>query len=713
MEQYELAYFEDLCAFLDAEIRRLKDENRSLQREMREAGKRLAENDPYAALYGTADGNAHLDEMERRAERSGTNDAEAAFLEKLRLAPYFGRVDFAENGGDLRRIYIGLRTLVRRQDLAILTYDWRAPVSSLFYVGEVGNAAYQAPAGEVRGAIRRIRQYRFQDGRLAECWDADLRIDDEVLRGMLSGASSERMKVIVSTIQRDQNRAVRANAKKSLAVFGPAGCGKTSIGMHRLAWLMYEARAAQEKPDILMFTGNEAFAAYVAGVLPELGEEEIRTCAYADLFTKHLKGFSVAPVLSLTEALLAGNREREQYVRAVYDEAFADFVRDALSVLPARFRTLSLFGEPVVTAQTLKEKYAGLSAPNVGERLAVLKRWTRDEIRRYFRQHKKEIYAAVFHRTGTETPTDAAFDRLRNTFLRNADAGIDAAVLTDAPVLFRRFFAAYYGETEMLAALKDRLERKKLRFEDGVMLLYIKAALGLCRETPPTHILLDEAQDYAPLQHRTLRLMYPKTVFTVLADVNQGIVPAADTLDADRIARIYGAAPLVIAKSYRNTRQIGEFAKRYLPGADYELFDRDGPEPAFHEAGDAAAAVPEIVKGLPERYRSVCVILGTVRETKQFYRKLLGYLPHCAAVTDEGTAIGARVLCMPVALTKGLEFDAVIIPAFEKAEKNSRVAYMMTTRALHELHLIRGKKKQIDQTETGAAAPPRAVKPTI
>ncbi|MBQ6119333.1 MAG: hypothetical protein IJK98_08885, partial [Clostridia bacterium] len=604
-----------------------------------------------------------------------------------------GRVDFSgEDAGEdaeAERYDIGLRTLMRHEDARILTYDWRAPVSALFYTGEVGKASYQAPGGVVSGEISRIRQYRFQNGDLTACWDADLRIDDDVLRDVLSGAASERMKIIVSTIQRDQNRAIRADAKKSLAVFGPAGCGKTSVGMHRLAWLLYEARAAQVKPDILMFTGNEAFRAYVSGVLPELGEEEIRASAYADLFNKHLKGFSVEPALNQTEALLDGDREREQYVRAIYDEAFADCVAQFLTALPARFRTLSLFGEPVITAAALKEKYAGLTAPTVGDRIAVLKRWARDEIRAYFRQHKKTLYTAVFRHTGTDTPTDAAYTQFRNRFIHNAEAAIDAAVLTDAPTLFRRCFAAYYGENEALDALKERLARKKLRFEDGVMLLYINAALGLCREAAPSHILLDEAQDYAPLQHRTLRLLYPKTVFTVLADVNQGIVPAADSLDAKEIAQTYGATPFVIAKSYRNTRQIGEFAKQYLPGADYELFDREGPEPVFHETEDPAETAAAIIGRLPERYRSVCVILRTVRETKRFYAELRRYLPDCAAVTDAKTACAARVLCMPVALTKGLEFDAVIVPEFDEAAANSRVAYMMTTRALHELHLIR------------------------
>ena len=695
MEAVEQAYYDEVKAYLNDEIAHLRAENVSLKREIREAGRQFAAENPYGAIYQSVfsvatEAGQHIAEMEKKLGAAEKDLAEAAYLEKLRLSPYFGRVDFAESG-EAERYYIGLRTLYRKADSRILTYDWRAPVGALFYTGEVGKAAYEAPGGKISGEIRRIRQYQFRDGCLCACWDADMRIDDAVLRDVLSGASSEKMRTIVSTIQRDQNRAIRADAGKHLAVFGPAGCGKTSVGMHRLAWLLYEARTDNRTPDLLMFTSNEAFRVYVSGVLPELGERDIRSCAYGDLMRKHLKGYSVEDALSQTEALLSGNRERERFIRAAYDPDFLAFAQEKASDQPARFRTMSLFGESVLSAAALKGKY--LSCPpsmRVGDRLALLKRWAEDEIRRYFRLNKRTVYATVMRNTPLGDSTDAAYRRCKDRFLQNAAAMIDAAVCTDPAVLCRRLFAAYYGENEALEALKRRLDGKKLFFEDGVLLLFLRAAQGLCRETrKPTHILIDEAQDYAPIQHMTIRLLFPDTVFTVLADVNQAIVPAADSLHAEEIASIYGAQPFFIAKSYRNTRQIGMFAKRFLPdGADYELFDRDGPAPRFCEAADPAETAAEIVKGLPERFRSVCVILPTVRETKRFFTALRELLPGCAAVTDAKTAPSARVLCMPVALTKGMEFDAVIIPDFRELENNSRVAYMMTTRALHELFLL-------------------------
>ena len=168
MEPYEKDYCGEICSFLEAEVRRLREESAALKREMREAGKRMAEEDPYAGLYQNIDSEVsgmgrHIMEMERRVERAGKNDLEAGFLEKLRLSPYFGRVNFSgEDAGEdaeAERYYIGLRTLMRHEDARILTYDWRAPVSALFYTGEVGKASYQAPGGVVSGEISRIRQH--------------------------------------------------------------------------------------------------------------------------------------------------------------------------------------------------------------------------------------------------------------------------------------------------------------------------------------------------------------------------------------------------------------------------------------------------------------------------------------------------------------------------------------------------------------------------
>ena len=695
MEPYELAYCEEVRSLIRRRAAALRSERAALMARMREAGKRIAEDAPFAGLYTGGDGETdevsrHIADMERDGAVAKENAAEAAFLDRLLPAPYFGRVDFSEEDTAPETYYIGLRTIIRDSDGRVFTCDWRAPVSSLFYGGEVGRAAYDAPGGTVSGEITRIRQYRFEEGELAACWDADLRIGDELLRDALSGAAAQKMRAVVSTIQRDQNRAIRADAAKNLTVFGPAGCGKTTVGMHRLAWLMYEARAAKLKPDLLLFTANEAFRAYVSGVLPELGEEEVAACTYGELFRRHLRGFAVEDALLQTEALLSGDPAREQYIRAVYDAGFTSAADDALSRLPAHFITLSLFGRTVLPAAVLREKYGKLAARTVRDRLAVLGDWAEEEIRSYFLRHKQEILGEVIRRMGETDADAAAFARLRKHALKNARDMIGKAVETDAARLYRCLFAAQYGKNEAYAALERRLADRRLFFEDGVVLLYIKAALGMCREkNAPTHILLDEAQDYAPLQHKTLRRLYPGAVFTVLADVNQSVVPAAGSLSAEEIASVYGTKPFVIEKSYRSTLQIGRFAKRFLPHADYGLFGREGPEPVFHEAAHAAQKAAQIIRRLPEAYRSVCVILRTVRETKRFFGDLKRLVPEAAAVTDAKSAAGARVLCMPAALVKGLEFDAVILPDFDGVSKNSRLAYLMTTRALHELHLIR------------------------
>ncbi len=319
-EQKKLA---ETLAFIDAEIARLaaaavarKDCVRSRNREF------IAKN-PFGSVYGAA-----VDMIRRNENDLAEADAmrrEAYILDKMRLAPYFGRVDFRyDDDGETEKIYVGIKTLTDGKTFFV--YDWRAPVSALFYLGELGAAAYTAPAGEITGEITLLRQFSFKDGALTHHWDAELHIDDEILRSVLSGAASPTMRPIVCTIQREQNVAIRFAADRHLAVTGPAGCGKTSVGMHRLAWLLYRARSEGFTVSTLMLTNNEAFRSYLSGVLPELGESDTVSFSYAELFERYLTGYRVGSALDQAEALLNGNARRRANVTALYDPSFAAYI---------------------------------------------------------------------------------------------------------------------------------------------------------------------------------------------------------------------------------------------------------------------------------------------------------------------------------------------------------------------------------------------------
>ncbi len=688
MDKQELKYFQSVQAFIDAQIQYLARLKTEQLEEARAEGAQFSLDNPYGAVYGHA-----FDLQESIGKKMDTVNqciSTRYILEKMRSAPYFGRVDFQEDGYETEEIYVGLRSLMDSDTLFVHVYDWRTPVCSLFYTGETGRASYTAPMGLIEGEIQKIRQYQFKDGELAACWDADLRIDDTVLRNVLSGASSDRLKVIVCSIQREQNRCIRFDTKKSLAVFGPAGCGKTSIGMHRLAWLLYELRTSLISKDILLFTNNVAFLHYVSGVLPDLGEEEVRSCLFSSLLSQYLPEYTVADYYELAEAVLEGNEYRTKTVNAVYDPDFLSYVDRCLDLMHCRFFDIRVFGEVALSAETMKKKYEAFSVNlSVHARLQLLLEWARDEIDDYFLINRLDLTSKLLEKHESHEPLQKLMENLKSSALGNLEMMINGAVAQDTVPLYYRFFRAWCKDKKLVNDLAHRMGNRLLNFEDAVMALYIAAKLGNCeQEDPPAHILLDEAQDYSVLQHKILRLLYPKAVFTLLADTNQALVPQLNTTNETQLCEIYGASVMKLGKSYRATKQLSEFSKQFLDGADYDVFDREGQDPFVYHTDNLAKTAAEIAKNVPADYNSVCILTDTAATAARFYKEIKKYLPDCELVNTAYSRMSSKFIIMPVTLSKGLEFDAVIIPHAEDLEKNRRVAYMMTTRALHELHLL-------------------------
>ncbi len=692
MELHEQQYLQQVQNYIDSEIERITVLQKSQLREARSEGLDFSMSNPYGAIYGHA---TELQEaIEKKMETVNRCLSDLDILGRMRNAPYFGRVDFRENGRGEECFYVGLRSLTDTDSYFVYVYDWRTPVCSLFYAGEIGKAAYEAPMGTIEGEITRIRQYQFKDGEMTACWDADLRIDDSVLRGVLSGASSDRLKVIVCSIQREQNRCIRFDSKKSLAVFGPAGCGKTSIGMHRLAWLLYEMRTSMVSKDILLFTNNVAFLNYVSGVLPDLGEEEVRSCLFTSLFDIFLPDYTVSDYYEQAEALLISDSQRSHNVAAVYDPAFLNYVDRCLDRMSCRFRDVNLYGETVLSAEALQKRYdAFASSLSVRARLDLLFDWAKDEVDDYFIVNRIALSKKLLEQYDIYDPVQKLMENLKNSVMGNMEVMIRGALASDTVPLYYRFFRAWCKDQKLTDDLAHRMGNRLLYFEDALMALYICAKLGGCeQESPPVHILLDEAQDFCVLQHKILRLVYPKTVFTLLADTNQALVPQLNTTDEIQLAEIYGAKTMKLGKSYRATKQLAEFSKQFLDGADYEVFDREGSEPFVYHTANAAKQTAAIVENTDASYNSVCILVNTAAEAAQFHKKLKKYIPDCILANTALSKLGGRVTVMPVTLSKGLEFDAVIIPYADKLEDNRRVAYMMTTRALHELHLLYEKK---------------------
>ena len=685
MESAELAYAARVSDTIREALRRLGRLETELADELRETGREYYLSHPVGS--GETMKTAMRVMQEQLEERAETAKREALLLERMLDTPYFGRVDFRlDPEPEARGYYIGLRRL-DTQDRESLVYDWRAPIGSLFYYGETGPAAYDAPGGEQRGEIERLRQYTFREGRLSAHWDAQLRIDDAVLRDVLSGSAETKMRPIVFTIQREQNTAIRFDPAQDLAVFGPAGCGKTSVGLHRLAWLLYRAQTEGYAPRLCAFTANEAFAAYIADVLPSLGEETPPTMRYAALFRELLPRYRTEDALSHTEALLQGEPLRTAASGELYAPAFLAALEAETAGLEPVFTDVKFFGKAVVTARALEAHFSAMPRHvPVLLRMRTLRDWAAEETEDFYKRNRNGMLRSVPMSIRAEAPDRELLRRLRRQLEAKMQAALDAALDPSPEAAVLRAAESCCG-ADFTEALRARIESKKLLYPDAVALLCAAALLGSRPKEAPTHILLDEAQDLAPIQHKTLRLLYPDAVFTLLADPNQAILPMQNTCGAAELAALYGARRIDLQKSYRSVRPIAEFAKRFLPpeAADYAVFDRDGDAPFVHRTARAAFETGRIVKN---ETGGVGVLLRTAAEARAFHRRLLAYAPEATLIASERKPAWARIAVMPAALAKGLEFDCVIIPHAETLAGDPRAAYLMCTRALHRLHLI-------------------------
>lgn len=691
MDRWEDEYLQRVLEKIDADIERLSGDSKAESSSIREATREYMAENPFAAVYGRSIEFIH--ETEDRIGKVEAMERRVRVLGDMKKAPYFGRVDFLYDGDDeAEKIYIGISTLMDEDSGRIYIYDWRAPVSSLFYNGETGCASYTAPMGEIEGEIERIRQYDFRNGTLVGCWDADLRIDDAVLRAVLSGAAGDKMKPIVCTIQREQNRAIRFDRKKNLCVFGPAGSGKTSVGVHRLSWLMYELRIAGYTPRVLMFTANEAFRSYVSGVLPELGEEELDTLDFPTLFEDHLPGYAFDTGVEQAEALLSDDPVRRGTVKAVYDAGFLSFVQQALTNAAPRFRDVKLYGESIVFATDMEKRYTALPVGvNAKRRLQTVAEWVESEIRNHFLIHRREIENRLLHDEEDGAAYPFLYKQLLDGSVNRARQMVLDAVKSDPLSLYLRFFRQYHGKSTLTQALEMRVQARSLWFEDGVMMLYIAAVLG--RAVPaaqPTHVLIDEAQDLSLLQHLTVRALFPKAVFTVLADLNQGILPDVNVQTNVDLLNAYGAEGLSLGKSYRATKELGDFAKQFLPDTkrDYEIFDRHGDAPFLLKTDDPVKETQRILQELPETFASVGILTRTGKEAEAFFRELHSRDPEIGGAFRATDRLKKRVTVLSATLAKGLEFDCVIIPDWIKIKGDPAVAYLLVTRALHRLYLL-------------------------
>ena len=693
MKLEEQKFFE-VRDFLDSEIVRLGALIKEYRDDIKEQGEDFNRDNPNGGMYSKMELTEIHYDMEKKMIYSEEAAMDIAFYKKLRLAPYFGKVVFRpRNSKNEKTVYIGLRTLQDPQSFEMFVCDWRAPVSALFYDDFDGEAYFDAPRGRITGELMLKRQFKFSGGELTYYVDSDLKIDDDILRDILSSSSGEHLKVIVNSIQREQNKVIRYSDNENLLVLGPAGSGKTSVGFHRIAYLLYRNRTELTSGEVIMFSNNDIFSSYVADIIPELGEMPINYASFYSIFAAEIATANVGDYYSLADDVINGNEERLQSASFKMSKEFLSYLDEAVEDIDPQYEDVKVCDRVIISGEALTQRFiedTENSRKSRGERLASYVQGVIDE---YFINNHKELYAVVDEDTSIDEDTAKLVKKLRRQIKGEAVEMIRRATIVDPVVIYFTVLKSFVEKNNMPYLLDSAksLSGGVVEFEDALGVLYVKSILGtLAVLTGVKHILIDEAQDLSFVQHTIIKKMFPRAKVTLLADTNQAILPGLNTVDREALAKMYDAKIMSLNKSYRSTKQVNSFAIELLDKEErYAIFERDGEAVDFISGNTEDLA--SSVKNECEKGKTIAIITKTSHDARNIYKALKRSVENLRLCDNKSCEMGNAPVVMPLALTKGLEFDRVIVVDENGSftdEKNKRFLYLASTRALHKLNIF-------------------------
>ncbi len=604
-------------------------------------------------------------------------------LLKLQDNPYFGRIDFVYDGESEQEVlYIGLGGLREKNGVEILIYDWRAPISGMYYDFDMGNAYYEAPMGRVSGEIIQKRQIKIRKGNLEYALNSDFKVDDEILQRELSGNGSTKMRNIVATIQKEQNSIVRNQTASIMLVQGVAGSGKTSIALHRIAFLLYQNRKNLHSSEILIISPNHIFADYISNVLPELGEQNISEVSFDEIARHEMDGICRFETKYVQMEYIIGCRseedERLQRIRFKGSFVFLRELQEYVKHLEDSLITFSSF---------------------------TFKNYTMEE----------EKIRSLYQETFSMEPIFGRLDKIGDRIADNYESNYNAVV----SVLSRKEIKqSLYGMArtqdivrlycEFIESLKKRysvmkndfISEKFLLYEDIFPVVLLKLMVFDNHKSQfdrIKHVIVDEMQEYSMIQYEILHILF-KCNMTILGDINQ-VVDKGNEAVPDNIQEVFGQKVTMIKmmKSYRSTYEISEFCRELCGLKEAEIFERHGKPPVFEEC----KAYDDMIVSIQNRMEhvdlseitTVAVICKTSASAKEMYDAFdEEHKKCCYLMNEEDAEFREGIIITDSYLVKGLEFDWVIVPEVTAqeyfSERDRQILYIACTRALHELDIL-------------------------
>lgn len=605
-------------------------------------------------------------------------------LKKSLESPYFGRVDFESNGFS-EPVYIGINSIAK--DLTFYVFDWRTPIASLFYNYGTGPASYEAPRGTISGNISLKRQYKISDEKIERCFNSDLNIDDEYLQEILANASSEKMTNIVNTIQREQNEIIRNVSDKYLIVQGIAGSGKTSVALHRIAYLLYKEKNLSSN-NVLIFSPNDVFSQYISNVLPELGEDNVLQTTFSDFASAYIRDFK--EIESFTQFIeryyKSDSISEEEYKTTKYK--ISDEFKSLIDNYIERYRENMSFIRPIIiNGKAIKIADLNRLLKTTFGKFPLSERI--DRISEYICDHNNISYKKYGKTIREKIKTIVNFD-------------------LDVKKMYEDIISS--DQFKECAGLKENAGfkvGKQLKYDDLLPLMYIYFEMnGYPKNNSIRHVIIDEAQDYSLLQFYMLKKIFYTASFTVLGDIHQTINPYYIYNNLNDVNSIFEnkGKYIELNKTYRSSQEIIEFTNQILGLDNACSVRKNNAIPVTMRSVPKEQAVNQIMQDIEimreNGIKRIAIITKNNTETLELYDKLKDQLDDINIIQQNAKAGIGNMVILPSYISKGLEFDGVIAYTdedHEYQEKDKYLFYVVCTRAQHNLTVYNQKTLKLER----------------
>lgn len=651
-------------------------------------------------------------------------------LKKLEKTPFFARLDFQEKGEPKKEtVYIGLSSFTDKTD-HFLVYDWRAPISSIYYDGKLGQVEYQTPDGLQEVNLFLKRQFLVENGKIKAYFDTQETIGDQMLLEVLDGKSSTHMKGIVKTIQKEQNKIIRDTTSKLLFVQGAAGSGKTSAILQRIAFLLYRYRGTLTSSQVVMFSPNSLFNDYIKDVLPEMGEQNMVQMTYKQFLARRLPNLTVESLSEQFETVV--DAENKNVGKFVSDVEFFKILTNYSKLLNQSgmaFKNIKFQGKVFIPKEKIQEIYYSYGPQyNLGNRLdATVDRlikllhrkmgaemrsnWVADRIENLDKEQLQALYNAADQefKNGDEEKKFLA-RKIVTMMMQGVYKNIKRLRFINVAANYLNFLKAVpkiieldkHGVTEAqwnnyVDNFAKSFNDKQISMNNLSPYLYLyDLVTGKHGELDMKFVFMDEIQDYTPFQLAYMKFKFPRARYTMLGDLNQSIFTkknsqtllseAQSLFDADETRVVQ------LVHSYRSTKQITDFTKAILTnGQKIEPFNREGDLPNLLMAENEAQSIQQVAGQLREndkRNYTTAIIAKTLDDATHLHDELEAAGIKTTLIRSENQRLAAGTIVLPSFLAKGLEFDAVVMWDASKDkfdDDEQQLVYTIASRAMHKL----------------------------